>query len=219
MRSHPLSRASHAIRPPTPTPRRFSVDVFARSRLGRIVRQSGWCCLLAVLALPASAQPPGPGAWNPADGSPRVPGFGPLQGQRAVPGFGTDTLPQVPITPEDLARADERMQRYDTNRDGYIDRNEASSGQWRDEPFQFDTDRDGRLEPNGTGTPLRAAASWRGGWNAGRRSIRALRPRRDRIRPPRSSNGASANGGPWKRRPGRAEARVARAKAGIWPRR
>ncbi len=81
----------------------------------------------------------------PADVQPRVPGFGPLRGQRAVPGFGTDTMTQITITPEDLARADERMQRYDTNRDGYIDRNEANNGRWYDEPFQFDTDRDGRL--------------------------------------------------------------------------
>jgi len=102
-------------------------------------------CLLAVLAAPALAQPPGPGAPNPAIIPPRVPGFGPLQGERTVPGFGVDTLPQIPITPEDLARADERMQRYDTNHDGYIDRNEVNNGHWYDEPFQFDTDRDGRL--------------------------------------------------------------------------
>lgn len=142
------SRASHAIELPSPMPRRFSLDVLARSEGGRTVRQFGWCCLLAVLAaptVPALAQPPGPRPLNPADGLPRVPGFGPLQGQRAVPGFGTDTLPQVPITPEDLGRADERLQRYDSNRDGYIDRNEANSGRWYDEPFQFDTDRDGRL--------------------------------------------------------------------------
>ena len=44
----------------------------------------------------------------------------------------------------------------------------------------------------------------------GGRSIRALRPRRDRIRPPRSSNGASGNGGPWKRRPGRGGSRGTR---------
>jgi len=74
-----------------------------------------------------------------------VPGFGPLRGQRAVPGFGSAVATQVPILPEDLARADERLQRYDGNRDGYIDRSEAGSAPWREEPFQFDVDRDGRL--------------------------------------------------------------------------
>ncbi len=110
-----------------------------------INRALRWCCVVIAWAATAAAQPPGPGPSSPASIPPRVPGFGPLQGQRAVPGFGVDTLPQVTITPEDLARADERMQRYDTNHDGYVDRNEANNGRWYDEPFQFDTDRDGRL--------------------------------------------------------------------------
>jgi Ca2+-binding EF-hand superfamily protein/subtilisin-like proprotein convertase family protein len=49
------------------------------------------------------------------------------------------------LAPEDLARAAERLQQYDTNRDGYLDRNEARAGQWRDDPFQHDVDRDNRL--------------------------------------------------------------------------
>jgi hypothetical protein len=103
-------------------------------------------CLLAALSGAATAQTLyQPNQAKPADGSPRVPGFGPLQGQRTVPGFGPTAVTQVSILPEDLARADERLQRYDSNRDGYIDRNEAGGGQWRDEPFQFDIDRDGRL--------------------------------------------------------------------------
>ena len=65
----------------------------------------------------------------------------------------------MPITPEDLARADERMQRYDSNHDGYIDRNEAGNGPWRDEPFQFDIGPRWPTEPNGTGTPLCPAAT------------------------------------------------------------
>lgn len=122
------------------------MDARAGTRLGRTVKQSGWCCLLVVLWAPAMAQPPyGPSPMNSTASAPRVPGFGPLQGQRAVPGFGTDTMPHVSVTPEDLARADERLQRYDSNRDGYIDRNEAGGGRWFDEPFQFDADRDGRL--------------------------------------------------------------------------
>lgn len=74
-----------------------------------------------------------------------MPGFGPLQGERAVPGFGPAAATGVLIAPEDLARADERLQRYDTNRDGYIDGSEASKAPWREEPFQFDIDRDSRL--------------------------------------------------------------------------
>ncbi len=146
MPSTPLSRASQTIPMPPPIPWRSLVGTLATTRFGRIVGRSCWCCLLFLLSSSAIAQPPyGSNPLNSADGSPRVPGFGPLQGQRAVPGFGTDTLPQVTITPEDLARADERLQRYDTNRDGHIDRNEANNGRWYDEPFQFDTDRDGRL--------------------------------------------------------------------------
>lgn len=110
-------------------------------------RSCGWAGLLAICtASVVLAQPaPAPGPATPADSAPRVPGFGPLRGQRAVPGFGPAVATQVSITPEDLARADERLQRYDTNRDGYIDRNEVANGRWYDEPFQFDTDRDGRL--------------------------------------------------------------------------
>ena len=98
MRSLPRSRASHAIPVPPPIRRWLSVDVWPGLGLGRGVSQFGWCCLLAVLCAPVGAQPPGPSPANPADGSPRVPGFGPLRGQRAVPGFGTDTMTQVSIT-------------------------------------------------------------------------------------------------------------------------
>jgi len=106
-----------------------------------------WCALLALCSASSLAQGPyRPGAAGPAEGAPRVPGFGPLQGERAVPGFGpAATATGLTITPEDLARADERLQRYDRNRDGYIDRSEAGNAPWREEPFQFDIDRDGRL--------------------------------------------------------------------------
>lgn len=105
-----------------------------------------WCGLLLLDSASALAQAPyRPGPGNPVGGALRVPGFGPLQGERAVPGFGPGIATQVPILPEDLARADERLQRYDGNRDGYVDRSEAGNAPWREEPFQFDIDRDGRL--------------------------------------------------------------------------
>jgi Ca2+-binding EF-hand superfamily protein len=104
-----------------------------------------WCCLLLVFTASALAQQT-PFRPSPAsESAPRVPGFGPLQGQRTIPGFGPEGATQVALLPEDLAKADDRMQRYDSNRDGYLDRNEIGGGRWSDDPFQFDGDRDGRL--------------------------------------------------------------------------
>jgi Ca2+-binding EF-hand superfamily protein len=86
-----------------------------------------------------------PGSANIGEAAARVPGFGPLEGQRTVPGFGPEETTQVALTPDDLAKADDRMQRYDSNRNGYLDRDEISAGRWYDDPFQFDIDHDGRL--------------------------------------------------------------------------
>ncbi len=82
---------------------------------------------------------------QPADDKPSVPGFGHVEGTRPIPGFGTDAVQAVRVTQEDAQRAAERMKQYDTNRDGYVDRSEASRGRWRDDPFQYDRNRDNRL--------------------------------------------------------------------------
>lgn len=105
-----------------------------------------WACLLLVFTAPVLAQPAFRSTSAAAgDAAQRVPGFGPLEGERVIPGFGPDGTSQVALLPEDLARADDRMQRYDSNRNGYLDRHEISGGRWSDDPFQFDLDRDGRL--------------------------------------------------------------------------
>jgi len=104
----------------------------------------GW--LMFVLTAPAPAQIPfRTDSANTGEAATRVPGFGPLEGQRTIPGFGPEGASHVSLTSDDLAKADDRLQRYDSNRNGYLDRNEISAGRWYDDPFQFDADRDGRL--------------------------------------------------------------------------
>jgi Ca2+-binding EF-hand superfamily protein len=94
----------------------------------------------------ASAQPPPP-PDRPFGGMPRTPGFGHIEGKRPVRMFGRGDEAETTCAPEDLARATERIQQYDTNRDGFLDRSEAARADWRDDPFQFDLDRDQRLSP------------------------------------------------------------------------
>lgn len=103
----------------------------------------GW---LATSCLPAGAQPRYSGAKATDDSAPRVPGFGPLEGARPIPGFGLgQDAWATAVTQEDLTRATERLQRFDQNRDGFIDRGEMRGGPWSDDPFRFDSDRDNRL--------------------------------------------------------------------------
>jgi len=101
---------------------------------------------LAFLASSAVAQRGKDGTTRQqAADKPSVPGFGHVEGTRPIPGFGTDTAKSAKVTPEDVRRAAERMKQYDTNRDGYIDREEARRGRWYDDPWQYDKNRDKRL--------------------------------------------------------------------------
>lgn len=80
---------------------------------------------------------------------PLVPGFG-LEEQPLPPaGFGSaGDLFVVQVTDDDREDAEDRMRRYDRNRDGRLSREEISGGRWSDDPFRYDANRDGSLTPN-----------------------------------------------------------------------
>jgi len=74
-----------------------------------------------------------------------VPGFGEASTMVPVPGFGsTAELFDVEIRPEDEREAEERMRRYDRNKDGFLTSDELSS-RWEGNPMDFDRNRDGKL--------------------------------------------------------------------------
>jgi Ca2+-binding EF-hand superfamily protein/subtilisin-like proprotein convertase family protein len=67
------------------------------------------------------------------------------QSQVLIPEFGLADV-KYPYTAEDVEDGARSLRRSDANGDGFIDRSEASNGQWRDiDPFEFDADKDGRL--------------------------------------------------------------------------
>ena len=75
-----------------------------------------------------------------------VPGFGQVEHSRPIPGFGDDSGATIRIEPVDVNKALDRLNRYDTNHDGHMDRKEAEAGKWSDDPFQNnDQNRDGKL--------------------------------------------------------------------------
>lgn len=74
-----------------------------------------------------------------------VKGFGPDDDEPMVPEFGLAEI-KYRYTPDDLEEADESLERYDRNDDGYIDRTEARRGRWTHrDPFEEDTNNDNRL--------------------------------------------------------------------------
>lgn len=81
--------------------------------------------------------------------APLVPGFG---GSAPVLtpllGFGPSAeLMSVEVTPADLKEAEERMGRYDRDRDGFLAGDELSS-RWGGNPMDFDRNGDGKLSAN-----------------------------------------------------------------------
>jgi subtilisin-like proprotein convertase family protein len=74
-----------------------------------------------------------------------IKGFGPEDDEFMVPEFGLAEI-KYRYTPDDLEEADESLERYDRNDDGYIDRVEARRGRWTHrDPFEEDYDNDNRL--------------------------------------------------------------------------
>jgi Ca2+-binding EF-hand superfamily protein len=51
----------------------------------------------------------------------------------------------VRVDEQDLRDADERIQRYDRNRDSVLDEAELRDGRWSDSPMQYDKNGDGKL--------------------------------------------------------------------------
>jgi hypothetical protein len=80
---------------------------------------------------------------------PLVPGFG-LEEELELPlGFGAEgELFAVTVIDRDKREADERFRRYDSNRDGFLDRQEISRGRWSDDPYAYDRNHDGKLTPS-----------------------------------------------------------------------
>ena len=76
-----------------------------------------------------------------------VPGFGKKAVEKVpLPGFGVGgEKANAPIDERDMREADDRMERYDKNKDGYLDENELKEGRWSDSPMQYDNNRDGKL--------------------------------------------------------------------------
>jgi len=77
---------------------------------------------------------------------PLVPGFG---GEAPVLppvlGFGSSAeLMSVEVTPADIKEAEDRISRYDRNKDGYLSGDELSS-RWSGNPLDFDRNGDGKL--------------------------------------------------------------------------
>src|SRR5690606_1857931 len=74
-----------------------------------------------------------------------VPGFGEPKVLEPVLGFGpTAELMSVEVTPADLKEAEESLQRYDRNRDGFLS-SEETSRRWSGNPMDFDRNGDGKL--------------------------------------------------------------------------
>jgi Ca2+-binding EF-hand superfamily protein len=80
-----------------------------------------------------------------------------MEPELLVPGFGVETVPPAPLlgfgpaaemmdvqlTDDDRREAEERMRRYDRNRDGYLSKEEVS--RFSGNPMDFDRNRDGKL--------------------------------------------------------------------------
>ena len=81
-----------------------------------------------------------------ADVEPLVPGFELMEALEAVPGFGSDGEKfNVKVSDKDLTEAKQTLGRYDSNRDGILDKSEIERGRWSDPPSMTDRNGDGKL--------------------------------------------------------------------------
>lgn len=99
---------------------------------------------------------PGSSRGAPSSGSPSaaddsltpdllVPGFGDEADPSLLMGFGAAAeMLAVEVTPADERESEERMRRYDRNRDGFLTKDELSS-RFAGNPMDFDRNRDGKL--------------------------------------------------------------------------
>ena len=81
-----------------------------------------------------------------------VKGFGGKSAKEPPPGFGpkAETF-SVKLEPRDVVEAEERIRRYDRNRDGMLDEEELKSFRSNDNPIQYDRNRDGKLSADELG--------------------------------------------------------------------
>lgn len=80
-----------------------------------------------------------------ASGERMLKGFGPQDDDPVVPEFGLPVV-KYPYQQQDLDEADEQLERYDRDRDGYLSRYEASRGRWTHiDPFTMDLNKDDQL--------------------------------------------------------------------------
>ena len=81
-----------------------------------------------------------------SDLEPLVPGFGTETEAPPVLGFGAnDDLFSIEVSDQDRRTADDRFRRYDSNRDGYLSREELARNRWSDNPLMYDRNFDDRL--------------------------------------------------------------------------
>ncbi len=75
-----------------------------------------------------------------------VPDFSLKSEPQPIPGFGTgSSLFNVKIDERDTKEAEDRMRRYDRDKDGQLSADELKAGRWSDDPLQYDRNRDGKL--------------------------------------------------------------------------
>ncbi len=63
-----------------------------------------------------------------------------------IEGFGSgSSLFNVKVEERDLKEAEDRLKRYDSDKDGVLSEAELKAGRWSDDPLQYDRNRDGKL--------------------------------------------------------------------------
>ncbi len=85
---------------------------------------------------------------KPKEPQPLVPGFGTKKEVAPILGFGMagGVASTVKIEAKDIKEAEERISRYDKNKDGVLDEKEIAGGSWRDEaPLTYDRNGDKKL--------------------------------------------------------------------------
>lgn len=93
--------------------------------------------------------PGAPATTAPKEPEPLVPGFDKVEEKPVVQGFGVpDENSSVKVEDRDLREADDRLRRYDTNKDGVLSKEEMANSRWSDDPMQYDRNRDGKLTKN-----------------------------------------------------------------------
>lgn len=127
-----MQQSDPSIKPGQPISLKKVSEGFDKMRAAREQQQSG-----------------GAPAGNPADDAllaeMLVPGFGSEEEPLPLMGFGaTAEMLSVAVTEADKRESEERMRRYDRNKDGFLTKDELSS-RFSGNPMDFDRNRDGKL--------------------------------------------------------------------------